>query len=82
MRPEISALTQGADDLRCENSGTRAEKAIAGLIPWEYVWTNFQSWRANARRGNTRSVVQRMTELYINLIGVYENGRHRHQSCA
>ena len=59
-----------------------AEKAIAGTIPWEYVWTNFQSWRANARRGNTRSVVQRMTELYINLIGVYENGRHRHQSCA
>lgn len=60
-----------------------AAKAAAGRAPWQYVWQNFQSWRANARRGNTRSVERKMTGLYTKLRGVYEyDQRNRNNESA
>ncbi len=55
-----------------------AEKAKAGLIPEEYVWTSFQSWRANANRGNTHNAVWQMEQLYNKLKEEIENGRNDH----
>ena len=51
-----------------------AEKAKTGQIPVEYVWTSFQSWRANAQRGNTHKAVWRMEQLYNQLKEEIENG--------
>ena len=51
-----------------------AGKVRRGEIPEEYLWTSFQSWRANAMRGNTSRVVWNMTQLYDRLKEEIENG--------
>lgn len=53
-----------------------AEKVRAGQIPIEYMWTSFQSWRANARRGNTHKAVWQMEQLYNQLKEDIENEDH------
>lgn len=44
-----------------------AAKIRAGEMPEEYLYMSFQSWRANARRGNARSTIRRMEALYEEL---------------
>lgn len=49
-----------------------------GRIPAEYLWMSYQSWRANAQRGNARETVRRMETLYNNLRReIDENGRNQ-----
>jgi len=55
-----------------------AEKVKAGQIPIEYMWTSFQSWRANAQRGNTHKTVWKMEQLYNQLKEEIENGHEDH----
>lgn len=60
-----------------------AGKIRRGEIPEEYLWTSFQSWRANAQRGNTHFAVRKMETLYNRLKEEIEDGtgdqgeRHR-----
>lgn len=44
-----------------------AAKIRAGEMPEEYLYMSFQSWRANAQRGNARSTILRMEALYEEL---------------
>lgn len=55
-----------------------AEKVKAGAMPPEYMWESFQSWRANAERGNTHFIVRKMEHLYKQLEEEIEHER-RHQ---
>ena len=49
-----------------------------GRIPAEYLWMSYQSWRANAQRGNARETVRRMETLYYKLRReIDENGRNQ-----
>lgn len=48
----------------------------AGRIPEEYLHMSFQSWKANAKRGNTYNTVQKMEQLYWKLKGEIRNGNH------
>ena len=50
-------------------------KIRRGEIPEEYLWTSFQSWRANARRGNAGRQIYEMEKLYNQLKEEIENGR-------
>lgn len=50
------------------------EKIIAGCMPEEYLWMSFQSWRANAMRGNARVAIRQMERLYNQLKGEINNG--------
>lgn len=52
-----------------------AGKIRRGEIPEEYLWTSFQSWRANARRGNAGRQIYEMEKLYNQLKEEIENGR-------
>lgn len=52
-----------------------AGKIRRGEIPEEYLWTSFQSWRANARRGNAGRQIYGMEKLYNQLKEEIENGR-------
>ncbi len=54
-----------------------AGKIMAGEMPEEYLWMSFQSWRANAQRGNARGAVLKMTELYHKLEEEIRNGRNQ-----
>ena len=54
-----------------------AGKILAGEIPKEYLWMSFQSWRANAQRGNARGAILKMTELYHELEEEIRNGRNQ-----
>lgn len=60
-----------------------AGKIRRGDIPAEYLWTSFQSWRANAMRGNTHFIVLKMEKLYNRLKEEIDDGtghqgeRHR-----
>lgn len=58
-----------------------AEKIRRGLIPLDYLWTSFQSWRANARRGNTHFVIRKMEKYYNELKGGLENERYYAGRC-
>ena len=49
-----------------------AEKIMAGKIPEEYLYMSFQSWRANAQRGNSHFAVRNMERLYNDLKGAIE----------
>lgn len=51
-----------------------AAKIKAGEMPIEYLWMSFQSWRANAERGNARPTIRRMEQLYNQLKGEIEHG--------
>ncbi len=51
-----------------------AEKVKAGLIPIDYLWMSFQSWRSGALRGNTHKTVWEMEQLYNRLKEEIENG--------
>jgi len=51
-----------------------AAKIRDGRMPEEYLWMSFQSWRANARRGDTGRTVRRMEQLYDQLKGEMANG--------
>jgi len=51
-----------------------AEKVRAGDIPIDYLWLSFQSWRANASRGNTHKTVWNMEQLYNELKEGIEHG--------
>lgn len=51
-----------------------AGKVKAGLIPIDYLWLSFQSWRANASRGNTHKTVWNMEQLYNKLKEDIEHG--------
>lgn len=52
-----------------------AAKIRDGGMPAEYLWMSFQSWRANAQRGNARETVRQMETLYNNLRReIEENG--------
>ena len=48
----------------------------AGKIPEEYLYMSFQSWRANAGRGNTHFAVRKMERLYNDLKGEIRDGHH------
>lgn len=48
----------------------------AGKIPEEYLYMSFQSWRANAERGNTHFAVRKMERLYNDLKGEIRDGHH------
>ena len=48
----------------------------AGKIPEEYLYMSFQSWRANAQRGNTHFAVRKMERLYNDLKGEIRDGHH------
>lgn len=52
-----------------------AAKIRAGEMPEEYLYMSFQSWRANARRGNARSTILRMEKLYEELKEEIRNER-------
>ena len=52
-----------------------AEKIKRGEIPEDYLWTSFQSWRANAQRGDSDRVVWNMEQLYNKLKEEITNGR-------
>lgn len=54
-----------------------AAKVKAGSIPREYMWESFQSWRANAERGNTHFAVRNMENLYRKLEEEIEHGKHQ-----
>ena len=54
-----------------------AEKVKAGAMPREYMWESFQSWRANAERGNTHFAVRNMAKLYRKLEEEIEHGRNQ-----
>ena len=61
-----------------------AGKIQRGEIPEEYLWTSFQSWRANAQRGNTHFVVRNMERLYNQLKEEIDNGKregHQGERC-
>jgi hypothetical protein len=51
-----------------------AEKVRNGEYPEEYMWMSFQSWRANAQRGNARQAIRNMERLYNQLKGENGNG--------
>lgn len=51
-----------------------AEKVKTGKIPAEYLWMSFQSWRANARRGNADHAIWQMQQLYDKLKEDIDNG--------
>ena len=51
-----------------------ARKIREGKMPEEYLYMSFQSWRANARRGNARGAILNMTKLYEKLKGEIDNG--------
>ena len=52
-----------------------------GRIPEEYMWMSFQSWRANAERGNTHYQIARMTKLYKELQGrIRTKGEEEHET--
>ena len=53
-----------------------AEHIKAGKIPEEYLYMSFQSWRANAQRGNTHFAVRKMERLYNDLKGEITDGHH------
>lgn len=53
-----------------------AAKAKAGSMPLSAMWDSFQSWRANAQRGNTHFVVRSMEELYKQLEEEIEHERN------
>lgn len=44
------------------------------IIPGEYLYMSFQSWRANAKRGNTHFAVRKMERLYNELKGEITSG--------
>lgn len=44
-----------------------AGKIREGKIPEEYLWMSFQSWRANAMRGNAGRAIWEMEQLYNRL---------------
>lgn len=52
-----------------------AAKIRRGDIPAEYLWLSFQSWRANALRGDARQAIRNMEKLYNQLKEGLENGR-------
>ena len=52
-----------------------AARIRAGEMPEEYLYMSFQSWRANARRGNARSTILRMEKLYEELKEEIRNER-------
>ena len=52
-----------------------AGKIRRGEIPEEYLWTSFQSWRANAQRGNTHFAVREMERLYNRLKEEIDDGK-------
>ena len=52
-----------------------AGKIRRGEIPEEFLWTSFQSWRANAQRGNTHFVVREMERLYNRLKEEIDDGK-------
>ena len=54
-----------------------AGKIREGKIPEEYLWMSFQSWRANAMRGNAGRAIWEMEQLYNRL---KEEIRDGHQS--
>ena len=54
-----------------------AGKVMAGEMPEEYLWMSFQSWRANAQRGNARGAILNMTRLYGELKEEIFNGRNQ-----
>lgn len=43
------------------------EKYIAGDIAIEDIENNYQSWKANAKRGNTRNLLIKMDNYYHDL---------------
>lgn len=51
-----------------------AAKIRRGDIPAEYLWLSFQSWRANALRGDARQAIRNMEKLYNQLKEGLENG--------
>ena len=51
-----------------------AGKVISGEYPEERMWLSFQSWRANAQRGNARQAIRSMERLYEKLKGEIEYG--------
>lgn len=53
-----------------------AEQIRAGKIQEEYLYMSFQSWRANAQRGNTHFAVRKMEKLYNDLKGEITDGHH------
>ena len=57
-----------------------AGKVMAGEMPEEYLWMSFQSWRANAQRGNARGAILNMTRLYGELKEEIFNGRNQGKS--
>ena len=52
-----------------------AGKIRRGEIPEEYLWTSFQSWRANAQRGDTHFAVRKMEKLYNQLKEEMDHGK-------
>ena len=54
-----------------------------GKITIQDVEANFQSWTANAKRGNTRNLLLEMKAYYFELFGeVYRNGRYENGETA
>jgi retron-type reverse transcriptase len=51
-----------------------AGKIRRGEIPAEFLWTSFQSWRANARRGNAGKAIWEMEQLYKQLKEEIDDG--------
>ncbi len=49
-----------------------AAKIMTGQMPEEYLYLSFQSWRANAQRGNAHFAVRNMERLYNELKGAIE----------
>lgn len=47
----------------------------AGRVTMQDVRNNYQSWKANAQRGNTHSLLLKMDELYNNL---FDGRKHEH----
>lgn len=54
-----------------------AAKVKAGSMPLSAMWDSFQSWRANAQRGNTHFVVRSMENLYRQLEEEIERGKYQ-----
>ncbi len=53
-----------------------ARNVTDGRCTIKDMWDNFQSWRANARRGNTRSVVIHMTQHLNRLMKEVQTHEH------
>ena len=65
----VRLMTKSPSARSDASSGKLKAKLEQGVVSMRDVRNNYQSWVANARRGNTRALILRMNTYYQELFG-------------